>query len=107
MPVNHLVLFQFKTDASADKVEEAYLNMLSLKDKCLHPTTQTPYIKSFTGGRDNSPEGLQSGIQYAFVVEFENIADRDFYVHNDQAHKAFVANASPIIEKAIVVDYSF
>ncbi|KAI1160191.1 stress responsive A/B barrel domain-containing protein [Nemania serpens] len=107
MPVNHLVLFQFKADASAEEVEQAYLRMLSLKDNCLHPTTQTPYIKSLTGGTDNSPEGLQNGIQYAFVVEFESVADRDFYVHDDQAHKAFVANASPILEKAIVVDYSF
>ncbi|KAI1114822.1 stress responsive A/B barrel domain-containing protein [Nemania sp. NC0429] len=107
MPVNHLVLFQFKADASAKEVEKIYQDMLSLKDNCLHPTTQNPYIKSLTGGKDNSPEGLQNGIQYAFVVEFESEADRDFYVKNDQAHKAFVANASPIFEKAIVVDYSF
>ncbi|KAI1353595.1 stress responsive A/B barrel domain-containing protein [Xylaria sp. FL0043] len=107
MPVNHLVLFQFKADASADQVEKAYTQMLSLKNACVHPTTQKPYIKSFTGGKDNSPEGLQNGIQYAFVVEFESTEDRDFYVHNDPAHKAFVTNASPIIEKAIVVDYSF
>lgn len=33
--------------------------MLGLKDKCIHPTSQKPYIKSFTGGKDNSPEGLQ------------------------------------------------
>ncbi|KAI0539985.1 stress responsive A/B barrel domain-containing protein [Xylaria digitata] len=107
MPVNHLVLFQFKADASVEQVEKAYAHMLSLKDSCLHPTTEKPYIKSLTGGKDNSPEGLQNGIQYAFVVEFESIEDRDFYVNNDQAHKAFIANASPIIEKAIVVDYNF
>ncbi|KAI8947948.1 stress responsive A/B barrel domain-containing protein [Xylaria longipes] len=107
MPVNHLVLFQFKADASAEQVEKAYTGMLSLKDACLHPTTQKPYIKSFTGGKDNSSEGQQNGIQYAFVVEFESIEDRDFYVNIDQAHKAFVASALPIIEKVIVVDYSF
>ncbi|KAI1192192.1 stress responsive A/B barrel domain-containing protein [Nemania serpens] len=107
MPVNHLVMFQFKADASAEEVEKTYLGMLSLRDNCLHSTTQKPYIKSLTGGKDNSPEGLQNGIQYAFVVEFESTADRDFYVHNDQAHKTFVTNAWPIIEKAIVVDYSF
>jgi len=31
--------------------------MLALKDKCLHPTTQKPYVKSASGGKNNSPEG--------------------------------------------------
>ncbi|KAI0970863.1 stress responsive A/B barrel domain-containing protein [Xylaria arbuscula] len=107
MPVNHIILLQIKSEASAEQVEKAYAQMLSLKDDCLHPTSQKPYIKSLTGGKDNSPEGRQNGIQYAFVVEFESVEDRDFYVSSDQAHKAFVANAAPIIEKIIVVDYSF
>jgi hypothetical protein len=33
--------------------------MLALKDQCLHPTTNKPYVKSAVGGSDNSPEGLQ------------------------------------------------
>ncbi|KAI1309804.1 stress responsive A/B barrel domain-containing protein [Xylaria venustula] len=107
MPVNHLVLFQFKADASAEQVEKAVANLRSLKINCLHPTTQKPYIKSFSGGKDNSTEGLQNGFQYAFVAEFENTEDRDFYAHKDPAHKAFIIEASPIIEKVIVVDYSF
>ncbi len=49
----------------------------------------------------------QNGMQYAFVVVFESLEDRDFYVAKDEAHQAFVKGASPIIEKAIVVDYSF
>ncbi|KAI1294399.1 stress responsive A/B barrel domain-containing protein [Xylaria venustula] len=107
MPVNHLVLLQLKAEASAEQVDKAYAQMLSLKDDCLHPTSQKPYIKSLTGGKDNSPEGRQNGIDYAFVVEFESVEDRDFYVSNDPAHKAFITDVSPIIEKAIVVDYSF
>ncbi|KAI1330473.1 stress responsive A/B barrel domain-containing protein [Xylariaceae sp. FL0255] len=107
MPVNHLVLFQFKADATNEEIKKAFAGMLSLKDSCVRPVTKIPYIKSFTGGKDNSPEGLQNGIQYAFVVVFESLEDRDFYVNKDEAHKAFVASASPVIEKAIVVDYSF
>lgn len=30
--------------------------MLALKDDCMHPTTNKPYIKSSIGGRNNSPE---------------------------------------------------
>ncbi|KAI1859866.1 hypothetical protein JX265_010315 [Neoarthrinium moseri] len=84
----------------------AVTRMLSLKDGCVHPESQRPYIKSLTGGKDNSPEGLQNGIQYAFVVEFESLADRDYYVSTDPTHQAFVQSAGSIIEKAIVVDYS-
>lgn len=31
--------------------------MLALKDRCVSPETGKPYIKSFSGGKDNSPEG--------------------------------------------------
>jgi hypothetical protein len=31
--------------------------MLGLKDQCIHPTSQKQYIKSFSGGKNNSPEG--------------------------------------------------
>lgn len=33
--------------------------MLALKEKCVHPETKKPYIKSSIGGKDNSPEGIQ------------------------------------------------
>lgn len=32
--------------------------MLGLKNKCLHATTQEPYILRSSGGTDNSIEGL-------------------------------------------------
>jgi hypothetical protein len=34
-------------------------DLKSLKDKCVLPNTQEPYIKSITAGADNSIEGLQ------------------------------------------------
>ncbi|KAI0976650.1 stress responsive A/B barrel domain-containing protein [Xylaria arbuscula] len=107
MPVNHLVLFQFKADSSAEQVAKAVGHVRSLEVNCLHPTTQKPYIKSFSGGKDNSTEGLQNEFQYAFVDEFENTEDRDFYAHKDPAHKSFVTEASSIIGMVIVIDYSF
>ena len=33
--------------------------MFALKKSCIHPSTRYPYIKSITGGRDNSIEDLQ------------------------------------------------
>jgi hypothetical protein len=33
--------------------------MLGLQKSCVHPDTGARYIKSITGGKDTSPEGLQ------------------------------------------------
>lgn len=33
--------------------------MLALKDKCVHPESKQPYVKTGKGGKDNSPEGHQ------------------------------------------------
>ncbi|KAI1324890.1 stress responsive A/B barrel domain-containing protein [Xylariaceae sp. FL0255] len=103
MLINHLVLFQYKTDAAADAVGKAIKGMLALKDTCLHAETQKPYIKPLTGGKDNSPEGHS----YAFVFEFENEEDRDYYLKKNPAHPAFADFLRPIVEKAVVVDYEF
>lgn len=43
--------------------------MLELKDKCIHPTSQKPYIKAFSGGKNNSPEGQ------AVCLSLETIPD--------------------------------
>lgn len=131
-PVTHIVLFQFKSDAAAEdikKVSEAksqartalqqdwrinatpfsqQLNseMLALKDNCVHPTTKQPYIKSAKGGIDNSIEGRQDGITHAFVVEFANEEDRQYYVEKDPAHLGFIQNVIPHAVKAQVIDFT-
>ncbi|KAK7057508.1 stress responsive A/B barrel domain-containing protein [Favolaschia claudopus] len=106
MPLIHIVMFKFKPGTSATAAEDACQALLALKDSCVHPESKKPYIKSVTGGKDNSPEGLQKGIEYAFVVEFESTADRDYYVASDPAHQAFVQMISTKIEIAQAVDYS-
>lgn len=105
--------------------------MLSLKETCMHAQSNKPYITALTGGKDNSPEGLQvgvpprfpsigvlvsslaepsvvvqNGIQYAFVAHFATAEDRDYYVKTDPVHQEFVKANGPLIEKAIVVDYT-
>jgi hypothetical protein len=96
--------------------------MLALGEKCIHPTSQKPYIKSFTGGKNNSPEGhavhksrnLPPGLllmlvkdphTHGFVVEFENAEDRDYYVFKDPAHQEFIKFAGEVANGVKVVDY--
>lgn len=51
----------------------------------------------------------QNGMTHAFVVEFESVADRDFYVNGDETHRAFVekyvASEGAIVAKVLVVDF--
>lgn len=44
--------------------------MLNLKDSCIHPTTNEPYILSASGGVDNSPEGAQ--VSHAEAVQSDS-----------------------------------
>ncbi|KAE8414668.1 stress responsive A/B barrel domain-containing protein [Aspergillus pseudocaelatus] len=106
MSITHIVLFQFKQDAAPESVQNACKRMLSLKDHCLHPSTGKPYIRSASGGRDNSPEGAQGGITHAFIVEFATAAERDYYVASDTVHQEFVRSLDGLIEKALVVDFT-
>ncbi|KAF4450969.1 stress responsive a b barrel domain containing [Fusarium albosuccineum] len=106
MTVTHTVLFQLKADAKPEDVKAACDRFLALKDNCIHPSSNTPYITSLKGGRDNSPEGLQNGITHGFVVEFSSADDRDYYVKTDPAHKAFSKSIRDLVEKVIVVDFT-
>ncbi|KAK4180519.1 putative stress responsive A/B barrel domain protein [Triangularia setosa] len=105
MSVTHTVLFQIKVDADSKDVKAACDRFIALKDSCLHPTRNTPYIKSIKGGKDNSPEGLQNGITHGFIVEFSSVEDRDYYVSTDPSHQAFVRSIGDLVEKVIVVDF--
>ncbi|KAF2431000.1 hypothetical protein EJ08DRAFT_649313 [Tothia fuscella] len=106
MGITHIVLFKFKSSASPEDVDNICQKMLALKDHCIHPTNRQPYIKSASGGIDNSPEGVQNGITHAFVMEFENAEVRDYYVDKDPVHDEFKKLAGKVLEKAQVIDFS-
>ncbi|KAL3447283.1 stress responsive A/B barrel domain-containing protein [Aspergillus insuetus] len=106
MSISHIVLFQFKPDVAQESIRAACERMLLLKDQCLHPSSQKPYIITSIGGRDNSIEGAQNGISHAFVVEFRSAADRDYYVREDPVHKEFVRSLDGLVERAQVIDFT-
>ncbi|KAF1976009.1 dabb-domain-containing protein [Bimuria novae-zelandiae CBS 107.79] len=101
----HIVLFKFHDNVTPGNLKDITLQMLGLEKSCLHPTTGAPYIKSITGGKGNSPEGLQEGLTHGYVVQFSSNEDRDYYVNQDPAHDAFKKTAGPFIEKAVVFDF--
>lgn len=96
--------------------------MLALREKCIHPETNEQYVKSYGGGRDNSPEGLQVGrhsrfrdciladclqgaFSHGFISEFQNEEDRKYYLEKDPAHLAFVKSLDGIMQNVRVVDF--
>lgn len=52
------------------------------------------------------PASVQNGFTHAFVLEFENKEDRNFYVKQDEAHLAFVATLEGLVNGAQVLDYT-
>ncbi|EKG17969.1 Dimeric alpha-beta barrel [Macrophomina phaseolina MS6] len=105
MPIIHVVQFGFKPEVSKERVDEVCRRMLALKDTCIHPTTQKPYIKSGIGGRDNSPEGAQGGVTHVFISEFENEEDRKYYLEKDPSHLDFVKFVGDLVQTVRVVDF--
>ncbi|KAF3925733.1 hypothetical protein AA313_de0209302 [Arthrobotrys entomopaga] len=85
----HIVLLQFKEGTPSDGLKGICDAFIKLKEDCIHPETQKPYILSIRGGLDNSQEDLQHGYTHAFVVEFAALWDRDYYVEKDPAHDVF------------------
>ena len=51
-----------------------------------------------------SPENLANGFTHGFIVSFDDASGRDVYLPHP-AHKAFVALAGQVVEKALVVDF--
>ncbi|KAI6868207.1 hypothetical protein KC318_g18629 [Hortaea werneckii] len=105
MPIIHIILFEFSPTVTPAQVEDVCKRMLALKDTCIHPTTQKPYVKSYGGGRDNSPEGHQGGFSHGFVSEFQSEEDRKYYLEQDPAHLEFVASLKGIVGNVRVVDF--
>ncbi|KAH8887007.1 hypothetical protein GQ53DRAFT_827573 [Thozetella sp. PMI_491] len=106
MGVVHIILAEFQPLTTLEEVQGVCDRLLALKDKCLHPTTNKPYVKSLVGGRDTSPAGLQRGMTHAFVAEFESEEDWKYYNETDPAHKEFLKGISGLVAQIQVVDFA-
>ena len=47
---------------------------------------------------------VQGGFSHAFVMEFESVEDRDYYVKEDPVHLAFVKSLDGIVQNVRVRD---
>lgn len=91
-------MFKFKPDASAGQVKEIEKAFAALPAKI-------DTITSYEWGTSESVEGLNDGFTHCFLVTFKDKAGLEDYIPHE-AHKAFVAKLKPILEKALVFDYT-
>ncbi|KAL4936808.1 hypothetical protein BDV06DRAFT_216369 [Aspergillus oleicola] len=106
MAVTHVVLYRFKSGLKPEAIELACQRVINLGQKCIHPVTKQSYIKSFRGGRNNSPEGFEKGYTHAFIAEFETPEDRDYYVSKDPAHLHVTEETGWMVADFVVLDFT-
>ena len=95
--LRHVVMFGWKAGT-----DSAAINRVVMAFKALPGKIKT--IKRFEWGINNSPENLNQGLTYCFLVTFASEKDRDDYIVNPD-HKAFTQLLPGILEKVTVFDY--
>jgi quinol monooxygenase YgiN len=94
----HVVLFKFKPEATAEQVKEIEKAFAELPSKI-------DSIIGYEWGPSESVEKLNDGFTHCFLVTFKDKAGLEAYLPHE-AHKAFGAKLRPILEKALVFDYT-
>ncbi len=94
----HIVLFKFKdsaTPAQVEALEKAFGELPSKIDT----------IVDYEWGLSESVEGKNDGFTHCFFVTFKDKAGLDIYIPHP-AHVAFKEVLIPILDKALVFDYT-
>lgn len=94
----HVVLFKFKPEATAEQVKEIEKAFAELPKKI-------DVITGYEWGTSESVEGLNDGFTHCFFVTFKDKKGLEAYLPHE-AHKAFGAKLRPLLEKALVFDYT-
>jgi Stress responsive A/B Barrel Domain len=94
----HVVMFKFKdtaTPAQVEAVEKAFAELPSKIDT----------ITAYEWGTSESVEGKNDGLTHCFFVTFKDKAGLETYIPHP-AHVAFKEILIPILDKALVFDYT-
>ncbi|MCE2563079.1 Dabb family protein [Komagataeibacter sp. FNDCF1] len=112
--VRHIVMFRFLptiTDAQRAEVVRRFMALGQVSRR----EDGSPVISAIETGAQISGEGVDEGLQQAFLVTFRSEGDRNYYVgrpvvtdpaYFDPAHEAFKKFAAPYIVSVVVFDYA-
>ena len=95
--LRHVVMFGWKSGADSAAISRIVMAFKALPEKI-------KTIKRFEWGVNNSPENLNQGLTYCFLVTFTSEKDRKDYIVNPD-HKAFTQLLPGVMEKVTVYDY--
>lgn len=95
--LRHVVLFGWKAGADSASIKAAVNAFRALPG-------QIKLIKKLEWGVNNSPEKLNQGLTYCFLLTFASEKDRDEYLVHP-AHKAFTQLLPNLLDKVTVFDY--
>lgn len=93
----HVVLFKFKDTATKEQVAHIEKAFAALPQKINS-------ITDYEWGTNVSPENHAQGLTHCFIVSFKDKAGLEEYLPHE-AHKAFVKQLLPILDKVVVVDF--
>ena len=98
--IRHIVLTKFRPDVAEDTIAGIYDGLSKVAEAL-------PGAANFTGGRSQSPEGIERGYMHGFVIDFDNWEALQTYA-DDPEHKALggqlVANAVGGKDGILVLD---
>jgi hypothetical protein len=95
--VKHIVLTRIKEGTSEDKIDQLFQEILDISEAI-------PGVEDYVSGPNCSPEGLNHGYNYGFVMTFADIDSRDGYLKHPDREK-ITAVLQPHIESNIIFDF--
>jgi len=102
--INHIVLLQFKPNFTECEVNSALNQLGNLK-------TIIPSIKSFSFGKNCSPENLNKNFTHIFKMEFEDSKGRELYLNHSEHQRIAADIIMPMLENglesALAIDYEW
>jgi hypothetical protein len=96
--VEHIVLFKWKTDATAEQIEAAVAGLRGLKEL-------VPNVLDLSVGENFTDRGL--GFTHGLVVRFPNKAALEVYGPHPAHQHVVQTFINPIRENVLALDYEF
>ena len=101
--IKHIVFLQFKSGIDGKIINEALNKLGNLR------YTSIPQIVNFIYGENNSPEQLNKGFNYGFIMEFKNNNDREVYLSHPDHQNLASSEILPLLQdgfnSVVVLDF--
>jgi hypothetical protein len=98
--IRHVVVFKYKATATEAQIAEVTTAFRAM-------TKKIPGLVSFEQGKNHSPEKLDQGFNYVYLLTFNSVAARDAFLPNAD-HKKFgeMLTRLGVVESVFVVDFT-